>query len=277
VRNGATMLQLRELNYENSRRYLARSRDQTTEQFVVATCADNPKIFEASVQLENETWENLSFLDFTAAHHNHYDTLLERFPEYRLCMYELETGEMIATGMCVPLHLTDDVPLPQEGWDWLVNTAVHQGGRHPNALGALSISVPEQHRHRGFARDLINAMRALAAMKGLSSVVAPVRPSAKCHHPLVQMQDYVKWVDDRGRIFDPWLRSHVAAGGQIISVCDKSMVVEQPVDFWKTWTSDRLNRSGNVVLDGGLMPLSVDVVTGIGLYVEPNVWVRHRT
>lgn len=271
------MLQLLDLNYENSRRYLARSRTETTEQFAVATCAENPKIFEASVELENETWENLSFLDFTAAHHDHYETLLELFPQYRLCMFELETGEMIATGMCVPLYISGDVQLPQEGWDWLVKTAVSQKGRFANTLGALSISVPDQHRHRGFARDLINVMRALAAMQGFSSVVAPVRPSSKCQHPFVPMEDYVDWVDDRGRVFDPWLRSHVAVGGQIVGVCERSMVVEQPIDFWKPWTGNPLERNGDVAFDGALSPLRVDLSAGIGRYVEPNVWVRHRS
>lgn len=245
-------------------------------QLAIATCAERPDLFEASVDLENETWDDLSFLDFTAAHDAHYHHLLERFPEYRLCMVEEGTGELVATGMCVPLHVNDDTVLPSEGWDWIVDTAVAQDGTRANTIGALSISVPQQHRHRGFARDMINTMRALASLNRFASVIAPVRPSAKTQHPFVPMQDYVGWRDVRGRIFDPWLRSHVAVGGTINGVCERSMVVEQSIDFWRPWTGHALDQDGHVAFNGALVPLDVDVSAGVGRYVEPNVWVTHR-
>lgn len=269
------MLQLLDRKYENSRRLLARTRNETAEQFAVTTCAEHSDLFEPSVDLENETWNDLSFLDYTAAHHAHYDELLEQFPECRLCMIDLETGEMVATGMCVPLQIADDVPLPREGWDWIVDTASAQRGRNSNVLGALSISVPELHRSRGFARDMINAMRAFAAMKGLSGVIAPVRPSAKCEYPDVSMDRYVAWRDDRGRMFDPWLRSHLSVGGKLLGVCERSMVVEQPIPFWEKWTNTTLDSSGAVALRGALTPVQIDVRAGVGRYIEPNVWVRH--
>ena len=270
------MLQALERKYESSRHFLAKTRKDTAEQFAVATCAEHPELFESSVELENETWDSLSFLDYTSAHFAYYDALLERFPECRLCMVELGSGEMVATGMCVPLHVSGDAVLPNEGWDWIVETAFAQDGSNSNTLGALSISVPEQHRHRGFARDMINAMRALAAMKKLSRVIAPVRPSVKCLHPFVPMEQYIGWQDERGRVFDPWLRSHIAVGGNIVGVCDRSMVVEQPIEFWKPWVRNTLNIDGAVPLAGALAPLNFDLSSGIGCYIEPNVWVTHR-
>jgi hypothetical protein len=269
------MLQLAGRKYSQSRQLLARTRKETSEQFAVTTCAEHPELFEASVVLENETWDELSFLDYTAAHHDHYDELLERFPEYHLCMIELQTGELVATGMCVPLHVPDQTELPREGWDWVVDTASNRSAKRANTVGALSISVPEQHRHKGLARDMINTMRALATINDYSSVIAPVRPSAKCQHPFVPMDDYVSWRDERGRMYDPWLRSHVAVGGKVVGVCDRSMVVEQPIEFWRSWTWSNLDQDGRVPFKGALVPLEVDVATGIGRYAEPNVWVRH--
>ena len=270
------MLQLLSRDFANSSALLARARKQTAEEFVVTTCADRPDFLEASIELENDTWDKLSFLDFTAAHHAHYDWLLERFADCRLCMIDRETGEMVATGMCVPLRAAPDAALPREGWDWIVDTARAQNGAGANVIGALSISVPEQHRHRGFARDMINTMRALAMQKRCWGVIAPVRPSAKCEHPLVAMDDYVGWTDDKGRIFDPWLRSHVAVGGEINGVCDRSMVVEQSIAFWESWTERALDQNGDVTFDGALSPLRVDHTAGVGRYIEPNVWVTHR-
>ncbi|MGE0054479.1 MAG: transferase [Hyphomicrobium sp.] len=269
------MLQLFDQKYASSRRFLPQNRNHTFDQLAVTTCGEHPDFFDASVDLENETWDDLSFLDFTSAHHSYYDELLERFPDFRLCMFEVQTGEMIATGMCVPLHVADDVALPHEGWDWIVSTAYGQAGC-ANTLAALSISVPKQYRQRGFARDMINAMRALAAMKDLSNIIAPVRPSSKCNHPFVPMNQYVNWQDQRGRIFDPWLRSHVAVGGKIVGVCERSMVVEQPLEFWSPWTQCEPDSDGPMPFQGGLVPLEVDLNKGVGRYIEPNVWVRHR-
>ncbi|MCK9361808.1 GNAT family N-acetyltransferase [Patescibacteria group bacterium] len=226
--------------------------------------------------MENEVWDELAFLDYTPAHFAHYEELLERHPEGHLCMTDAETGELVATGMCVPLNLANDAALPREGWDWIVDTASAQKGHFANIIGALSISVPEAHRHRGLARDLVKAMAVVADLHGCSGVIAPVRPSGKTNYPFIEMGEYVAWGDDRGRIFDPWLRSHVAAGGTLRGVCDRSMVVEKPIEFWEDWaTVESLSRDGSIPLRGGLAPLRVDHRKGVGSYVEPNVWVWH--
>jgi acetyltransferase (GNAT) family protein len=245
------------------------------ERFVVDTCESRPDLFHACIEMENEVWDELSFLDFTGAHHAHYEELLDRHPECHLCMTDAETGELVGTGMCVPLNLANDVALPREGWDWIVNTASAQKGRLANVIGALSISVPEHHRHRGLARDLIKSMSVVADLHGCSGVIAPVRPSRKRDYPFIDMAEYVDWNDDRGRIFDPWLRSHVAAGGALRGVCDRSMVVQQPLEFWEDWTAESLAGDGPVLLKGGLAPLHLDHEKGLGSYIEPNVWVWH--
>lgn len=270
------MLSLLDFGYSHAQLPYARKQKLDEDRLVVTTCADHPEYFEASVTLEDETWEELSFLDYTAAHHQHYNDLLARYPDHRLCMIDLDTGELVATGMCVPLYVEPSGKLPQEGWDWIVNTAEGQKGKTPNTIGALSISVPKPHRERGLARDMVSAMRAVAVRRYCARVIAPVRPSVKCDHPFVPMVDYIGWRDKRGRVFDPWLRSHIAAGGDLNGVCDRSMVVEQPIDFWKPWTKSELAEDGEVPFKGALVPLHVDHGSGVGRYVEPNVWVTHR-
>jgi hypothetical protein len=271
------MLPLVKREYQSAHPAVVPAYSKSREQFTLATCAERPDLFNQSVALENATWDRLSFLDYTAAHHTHYEDLLERFPECRLCMVEVETGEMVATGMCVPLSVNDGSALPDEGWDWIVDTAMSQKNMRANTIGALSISVPEQHRHRGFARDMINMMRAVAGTKKCWGVIAPVRPSVKSEYPLVSMDEYVSWTDSRGRIFDPWLRSHVAAGGKINGVCARSMVVDQPIEFWRDWAEPTsLESDGTVPFAGALAPLHVNTRTGMARYVEANVWVTHR-
>jgi hypothetical protein len=142
-------------------------------------------------------------------------------------------------------------------------------------LGGLGISVPHVHRSKGLARLVIKAMHAIAVECGFEGVVIPVRPTAKSRHPEVPMADYVRWKDDKGRAYDPWLRSHLSAGGTIVGEATRSMVVEEPIAFWETWAGRGFTESGDYALDGALIPVSIDVATGIGRYVEPNVWIAY--
>ena len=106
-------------------------------------------------------------------------------------------------------------------------------------------------------------------------LIAPVRPSAKSQHPFVPILEYIRWQDGEGRIYDPWLRSHVAAGGRVIGPCERSMVVEERTPFWEIWAGRKLGASGPLTLDGALVPIAIDLHEGVGRYEEPNIWVAY--
>jgi hypothetical protein len=146
-----------------------------------------------------------------------------------------------------------------------------------NMLGALAISVPAIHRLKGYARLMIRALVDLAAAKGLRGLVAPVRPSAKVRHPWVPISDYISWTDPQGRIYDPWLRSHLSAGGKLIGPCERSMVVHEPIAFWENWSKQRFRESGDYALEGALAPVRIDLGRQTGRYEEPNVWVSYAS
>ncbi len=99
-----------------------------------------------------------------------------------------------------------------------------------------------------------------------------VTSSEKSQHPFVSLDEYLSWKDERGRMYDPWVRSHMAAGGTIITQAARSMVVEEPIAFWETWAGRRFEQSGAYTVPGGLTPVNVDLENDIGRYVEPNVW-----
>lgn len=224
--------------------------------------------------IEQAAWNSLGFLNFTRAHFAYYQELLDQHADCQMCLVDEATGYPVAVANCVPLAC-DFNALPPEGWDWIVETAALGGDKPVNALGALAISVPGIHRGKGLARRMIEAFRELAVKKGLDGVIAPVRPSEKCRHPFVSIEDYLGWTDDKGRAFDPWMRSHTAAGGRIVSVASRSMVVDEPVAFWETMTGRNFAETGEYALDGALVPVSIDVARGIGRYVEPNVWFAY--
>lgn len=242
--------------------------------YVLKTRADSDALRRAATAIEQAAWSSLGFLNFTRAHFEYYQGLLDAYADCQLCLVDEATGYPIAVGNCVPLAC-DFNNLPPEGWDWIVETAASESGKRRNALGALAISVPPIHRGKGVARQLIRGFRELAEKKGLDGVIAPVRPSEKWRHPYIAIEDYVGWTDEKGRTYDPWLRSHLSAGGKIVGPAARSMVVEEPIGFWEMWAGRDFPESGEYAMDGALAPVTIDRARGVGRYVEPNVWFAY--
>ena len=243
---------------------------------VVRTRADSPELRKAATAIEQAAWNELGYLNFTRAHYDLYGRLLETYADYQLCLVDEATGYPVAVANCVPLCCDGADGLPPEGWDWVVEkAAARRSDERADMLGALAISVPEIYRAKGYARVMIRELLALAERRGLRGLVAPVRPSLKARHPRVAIEDYITWTDDTGRPYDPWLRSHLVAGGRIIGPCTRSMVVEEPVGFWETWTNRHFERSGSYEVAGGLVPVEIDLERQRGRYAEPNVWVAY--
>ena len=243
--------------------------------YVVKTRADSPALNRAAMAIEASAWNALGYLNFTSAHFQHYDELLDRFAEFQICLVDEATGYPVAIGCALPFFCADPAKLPSGGWDWIVESASRLDVT-PNMLGGLGISVPRIHRSKGLARLVIKAMRDVAEQCGFEGVVIPVRPTAKAMHPDVPMHEYIAWTDDNGRPYDPWLRSHLAAGGRIVGEAQNSMVVEEPVSFWETWADRTFEQSGEYKIKGALNPVSIDLERGSGRYVEPNVWFAYQ-
>ena len=207
---------------------------------VIRSRADSPEIKKAALSIEQAAWNELGYLNYTKAHYEYYSDLLDAYPEYQLCLVDEDTGYPVAVANSVPFACSDPDNLPPEGWDWVVESAARSRGAQLNMLGALAISVPKVHRSKGYARLMIRSLIDLSKDKGLCGLVAPVRPSAKVEHPWVPIMDYIGWTDQRGRVYDPWLRSHLSAGGKLIGPCERSMVVHEHIAFWEIGLSSGL-------------------------------------
>jgi GNAT superfamily N-acetyltransferase len=245
----------------------------TSSRYVVRTRADSSELRRAAQAVEQAAWADLGFLNYTRAHFDHYADLLESFPDFQLCLVDQERGYPVAVANSVPIKRPD--VLPQEGWDWAVRHAAMRRGEGADTLCALAVSVPAINRRKGLARVLIRALGDLAREKGLTGPIVPVRPSAKKGHPFVSFEEYLTWKDDSGRPFDPWIRSHLACGAQIVRPCPRSMVVEEPLAFWETWSNREFKESGAYAIEGALAPVAIDVERGMGRYEEPNLWVSY--
>ena len=104
---------------------------------------------------------------------------------------------------------------------------------------------------------------------------APVRPTLKAAYPLTPFGRYVEWRREDGSTFDPWLRVHHRLGAEPIKPMPRSLTVSGTVAQWEGWTGMAFPESGEYVVPGALEPIGVDREQDLGLYDEPNIWMRH--
>ena len=166
----------------------------------------------------------------------------------------------------------------RRAWDYLNRRAAldRQLGRRGNLVSALEITVRPDLQGRGLSGIMLEAMRGNAAKLGFDNLVAPVRPTAKHRYPHMPIAEYAAWSRADGLPHDPWLRVHVRAGGRIVGVCHRAMVVPGTLAEWRSWTGLPFDTSGPVEVPHALVPVHCDPVHGHAVYVEPAVWVHHR-
>jgi hypothetical protein len=242
---------------------------------ILRSRAESPELQKAACAIEQAAWTELGYLNYTRAHYEHYQGLLDEYPDYQLCLVDEETGYPVAVANSVPFACSGQDDLPPEGWDWVVETAARTRNAGVNMLGALAVSVPAVHRSKGYARLMIRSLIKLAEEKKLRGVVVPVRPTGKVRHPWVPITKYMAWTDESGRPYDPWLRSHLASGGRMVGPCERSMVVHEPIGFWENWSKKRFEETGRYALEGAIAPVNIDIDRQTGTYEEPNVWIAY--
>jgi GNAT superfamily N-acetyltransferase len=218
-------------------------------------------------------------LNYDAISLRYSDEIDRLFPEFQMvAVSQADSALVVGVSHAVPLHLTDLDSLPDEGWDWAVETAVLQNHQciAPNVLCGLSITVLPQFQRRSVGKKMIQAIRAMAFSKGLLDVIMPVRPISKVNCPHATMDEFLALRDQRGLHTDPWLRAHQMVGGRLLGICSRSMTVVAPIFQWEIWCDRRFSESGDYLVDGGLLPVKIDTSTQTGIYQEPNIWVAHQ-
>jgi GNAT superfamily N-acetyltransferase len=242
-------------------------------ELTISVLADRPDLAEALWAMENP-WPE--FMRHDPIGGLFYGNVVDRFADYVLVAQD-EMGAVVAQAFSVPFVLGDS-DLPVNGWDGVIRggllASVH--GEQPDAVSAVEIVVRTDLQGHGLSGQMLAAMRANAARHGLAELVAPVRPNGKTdvHEP---MSTYAFRTRDDGLPVDPWLRVHVRAGGVIDRVAPRSMVVPGTLEEWREWTGLPFDTTGPVEVPKALAPVWCDVEHGTATYVEPNVWVRHRT
>lgn len=244
----------------------------------IASLAERPELAGMLAKFPS-AWPTFMYHDPLAELlYSHADRLFAQF-----CLVAVDSerpDQPVAKAYSVPFAwpLDPAAELPAGGWDAVMIRAVDDGlaGRRGTVVSALEITVRPELRGTGLARPMVEALRRNTAQLGFDSLVAPVRPNAKHRHPHLSMAEYLALPGPEAGIpNDPWLRTHVQAGGRIVSVAPRSMTILGSLDDWRGWTGLPFAQTGPVVVPDALVPVRCDVEAGWAVYVEPNVWVHH--
>jgi len=236
-----------------------------------ATYATRPDILDALNDLSDPWPEFIHHANCNRLWH----VMRERFPQFQIILYDEETDRPLGRGQTIPVRWDGSV----EGLPGGVDDAIEHGAAladgEANTLSAIVALLDRPAQGRGLSSLLIDGMRAAAAAGGLQALIAPVRPTLKERYPLIPMERYICWRRDDDSAFDPWIRVHERLGAEIVAVAERSMTVEGTVEDWEEWTQMPFPETGAYVLPQALVPIEIDHDEDRGLYVEPNVWMRH--
>lgn len=168
--------------------------------------------------------------------------------------------------------------LPADGHDAAIMTAAADllDGRIGRLAVGVEVTVAAEWQGRGVSRVMVDAMRANAARHGFGTLLIPVRPTHKHEEPEVPLASYAARTRPDGLPADPWLRTHARAGGEIVGIAPTSMTLAAPLADWREWTGLPFDRPGPVRVPDALVPVYCDPAHDSAVYVEPNVWVRHK-
>jgi GNAT superfamily N-acetyltransferase len=240
----------------------------------VLTAAEDPTLVERTADFGATAWPEYNRHGVVTE--RYWGRLGTEFPRSQFALVEGDEVLVSAHSIPVPWDGTD-AGLPA-GIDGALEAgfALRERGEEPDALCALAVMVRPEARSRGLSRQAVEAMIGVAAVHGLSDLIAPVRPSHKERYPVTPIQEYVHWTDAEGLPFDPWMRVHARLGGNILRPEPRSLLIEGSVAEWEEWTGMAFPVSGEYWFPRGLALLDVDRDADRATYHEPNVWMRHE-
>lgn len=243
---------------------------------LITTRAERPE-FGSGIWEMPDSWP--AFVEHDPISSSLYSVATAAYPELTVIATD-DDGSVIAHGQATAfrLELEGRRQLPGTGWDQVlvwVNSDLRKG-IEPDVASALEVSVHRDWQGRGLSTLTLTALRDAAQARGFDTLLAPVRPSGKHLEPATPMSEYAYRTRADGLPEDPWLRIHVRAGGVIEKVAPASMVIGSSLADWREWTGLPFDVEGLVEVPDALTPVHSSLVHDHAVYVEPNVWVRHR-
>lgn len=233
------------------------------------------KIHLLQKELGSGTWPE--FMQHDKIVEKYWTDLYNAFLHMQFALFDQEI--LVGVGNSVCLNWAGAFSdLPDTGLDWAMQKAHqdHLEGLSPNLQVGVQILINPDYRSQGISYKMLGIMKDIARANGIKNIALPVRPNLKSAYPMMDMEEYIALKNEDGQPFDPWIRVHVKAGGNIIGICRKSMTIEGSISGWEKWIGEKFPESGEYTVDKALVPLEIDKLHDRGIYIEPNVWIIHE-
>jgi GNAT superfamily N-acetyltransferase len=245
--------------------------------FQIITPSDVEDYRDRAGEIAESSWPEFMLHDPIA--NENWHELFDRFVDYQFALLDTEKNRMAAMANSLPFFWDRPLEeLPEGGWDWVFLKAIedHKQGTQPNIQSAIQIAIHPDYQSQGLSSKMVQAMRTIGQSKQFKYLVAPVRANQKSKYPLISIDDYIKWTNDKGLPFDAWLRVHARVGAKIIKPCHEAMSIPGTCAEWEEWTGLTFPQSGQYIIPGALNPMEMNLEKDEGIYVEPNVWMMHQ-
>jgi len=243
--------------------------------YKIVNFKQRPDLYDSQQEICRKTFP--TFLYYSEIIDSTWDKMIEYYQEYQLLF--LNDEEIICIFNCMPMSLDfSDEELPEDAFDWGMEKGIRdfEDGKEINAALAIQIIIPKEYQGKGISHIAVVEIKNMCAEMGIQKLVIPVRPTLKCKYPINDIGNYIKWKNEKGLPFDPWLRVHVKQNGKIIKPCKEALKIKGTIKQWENWTKMSFPESGMYVVDGALCPVRIDREKNIGFYIEPNVWVSYE-
>lgn len=206
----------------------------------------------------------------------YWERLEAYFPEFQLFLIAPD-GDLIGFMNTIPFqfeHPLDE--LPEDGWDWMFAKGIadFENKRTPNFLGGLQVIITAKYQKLGYSKRILSYAKTVVQSKQLQKIIIPIRPTKKHLFPTMPMNTYLK-LKEQNETYDPWVRTHLKGGAEIIKVCEHSMSIRGNVSFWESMLGEKVAKSGAYFLKGALKPIDIDLQKDLGEYKEPNIWIKY--
>ncbi|MFH2036632.1 MAG: hypothetical protein ABIJ45_09535 [Candidatus Zixiibacteriota bacterium] len=247
-----------------------------SDKYKFVSCAENRGKIDEIDQKSHLIWPEFMLHDPVPK--KYWNRLYSDFSKYQFAIIDKTAETAIGQVNAVPFHWDDFIGnLPEEGWDWVFEKAVKDcdTGISPNMISLLQIAILPEYHGDGISPRAISTIKTVAGESKFKNLVAPVRPNLKHLYPLADIDDYIKWKNNDGFPFDPWLRTHLRSGARIVKPCRRAMTISGTVEEWESWTKLKFPQSGEYVVPYALNPISVNLAKKSAIYIEPNVWVAY--
>ena len=241
--------------------------------YEIVTNAERPDLHDQLPDAFREVWPEFIFHDPVS--NEYVGRADELFPYFSVLI--VREGLVVAGGWGVPLAWDGTVEGLTSGYDGALVDSVtgFESGVAPDTLSLMAIAVRSTFQGERLSVRVVESLAQRARSRGLSHVIAPIRPALKARYPLTSMDDFSTWRREDGLHIDPWIRTHQRMGATILASAAASMTIEGTVSEWESWAGMAFPQSGIYVVPGALDPVVIDRERDRGVYVEPNLWMQH--